>query len=154
MPAIAKLSNYRQSPRKVRLVATLLQGKSVDEALLEARMLEKRAAPAIEKLIRSAVANAKSQGLDASSLFVKELRVDKGLVMRRFMPRAMGRAFPINKRSSHIVVVLEEKASKIGQKVAGSGKENDVKTKKSLPLASAGEQQSVAKKRTAKKSTK
>ncbi len=109
MAVTATLSNYRQTPRKVRLVATLLKGKPVSDALLEVKLLDKRAAAPIEKLIRSAVANAKAQGLSVDDLFVTELRVDKGVVMKRIMPRAMGRAFPILKRSSHITVVLGEK---------------------------------------------
>lgn len=105
----AKLSDYRQAPRKVRLLAGLIRGKRVDEALLELSLRAKRAAPAFEKLVRSAVANAKAQGLDEKSLIVKEIRVDKGVVLKRFMPRAQGRAARINKRSSHILVVLESK---------------------------------------------
>lgn len=159
MPVTAKLTNYHQSPRKVRLVATLLQGKAVEDALVEVKMLEKRSAPIIEKLIRSAVANAKSQGLDVAALVVKELRVDKGLVMRRFMPRAMGRAFPINKRSSHILVTLAEKegaktAPAKGKKTKAEAPEAEVKEAKK-PRATATKSGSLeAKKRTAKKSTK
>lgn len=149
MSVTAKLTNYRQSPRKVRLVATLLRGKRVEDAILEAKLLEKRSAPVIEKLLRSAVANAKSQGLDVSALIIKELRVDKGLVTRRFMPRAMGRAFPINKRSSHILVTLTEKASDKNALPAKS---------KAKPAVSAPKEEkakaSAPKKRTAKKSTK
>lgn len=113
MPAVAKLSHYPQSPRKVRLVANLLKGKPVDVAFTEAKTLDKRAAPVLEKLLHSAVANAKTQGLDVASLFIKEFRVDKGLVMRRIMPRAMGRAFPILRRTSHVTVVLEERAGEV-----------------------------------------
>jgi large subunit ribosomal protein L22 len=138
MSVTAKLANYRQSPRKVRLVATLLKGKSIEDALVEVRLLEKRAAPIIEKLIKSAVANAKSQGLDVSSLYIKELRVDKGVVIRRFMPRAMGRAFPIMKRSSHVSVVVAEKIGK----------------KESAPEAKAKEITKKPEKKTVKKTTK
>lgn len=107
----AKLSNYRQSPRKVRLVATLVAGMPVTDALAELSVRGKRAAPYITKLIKSAVANAKEAGLNERVLIVKELRVDKGAVMKRWMPRAQGRAARINKRSSHIVVTLAEKDS-------------------------------------------
>lgn len=105
----AKLSNYRQSPRKVRLVADLVRGKSVPVALNELAFLPKRAGAVIAKLIQSAVANAKQTGLEKDSLFINSIRVDKGLVMHRSMPRARGRAAPIRKRTSHVIVVLDIK---------------------------------------------
>jgi large subunit ribosomal protein L22 len=109
----AFLKNYRQSPRKVRLVADLIKGKKVDEALVELDFLVKRASAPIKKLLNSAIANAKNLGMDSSTLFVKELRVDKGLVMKRMMPRAMGRGARINKRTSHVTIVLAEKVEKV-----------------------------------------
>jgi large subunit ribosomal protein L22 len=116
--ATAKLSDYRQSPRKVRLVANLIKGKSVTFALAELGGRSKRAAPALAKLIASAVANAKARGLDEHTLIVSEVRVDKGVVLKRFMPRAMGRAARIHKRSSHIMVTLKEKESALPTKKA------------------------------------
>ena len=113
MPATqstAKLSNYRQSPRKVRIVADLVRGKSVEVALRELGALPRLSAPIFLKLVNSAVANAKVVGL-SGELVVKELRVDKGAIMKRMRPRAHGRGFPINKRTSHITVVLGEKSS-------------------------------------------
>lgn len=112
----AKLKNYRQSPRKVRTVADLVRGKKVEEAVNSLRFLAKRAGTPIEKLILSAVANAKNIGIDDKNLFVKEIRVDKGLVMKRWMPRARGRAAPIHKRSSHVLVVLDIKETKPAKK--------------------------------------
>src|SRR3989338_8027222 len=104
----AELKNYRQSPRKVRLVANLIKGKKVDRALMELNYLDKKAAPALKKLIDSAVANAKHNfNLDKESLVVKEMRVDEGIVMKRWMPGARGRAFPFKRRNSHVVVTLE-----------------------------------------------
>lgn len=106
----AYLKNYRQSPRKVRLVADFVRGKGVEEAINDLAVLEKRASQPIKKLIQSAAANAKNvSGKSADNFFIKDLRVDKGIIMKRFMPRAMGSASRINKRSSNIVVVLEEK---------------------------------------------
>ena len=106
----ALLNNYRQSPRKVRLVATLLSGKSVSEALVALQFVNKRASLPIATLINSAVANAKNNfSLDKENLFIKELRVDAGPVLKRRMPRARGRAFPIHKRTSHVRLVLAEK---------------------------------------------
>lgn len=102
----AVLKNYRQSPRKVRLVADLVRGKSVPEALTTLRFTHKRAATAVAKLIQSAVANARQAGYDASQLHVRALQVDQGVTLKRFMPRARGAASRINKRNSHIAVEL------------------------------------------------
>lgn len=111
MNATAKLSSYRQSPRKVRLVADLVRGKSVEIAILELHHRSKRAAPIFEKLIRSAVANAKVLGMDEKTLVVSEIRVDKGAILKRSRPRAHGRAFPIHKHTSHILVSLSDASS-------------------------------------------
>lgn len=105
----AFLKNYRQSPRKVRLIADLVRGKSVTNALETLKFVNKRASEPFAKLIRSAQANAKSQGVDLSSLVVKTITVDKGTVLKRFMPRARGTAARINKRSSHLNVELGTK---------------------------------------------
>jgi large subunit ribosomal protein L22 len=105
----AFLKNYRQSPRKVRLVAGLIKGKSVAQAIAELDFLAKRSGLPIKKLLLSAVANAKQQGKEMENLFIKELRVDKGIVMKRMMPAAMGTGHRINKRTSHINLLLAEK---------------------------------------------
>lgn len=106
----AYLTNYRQSPRKVRVVADLVKGRPVPDALAALRVLVKRAGSPLEKLIRSGVANAKSNsGVLAENLMIKELRVDKGVTLKRIMPRARGSAFPIKKRASNVMLVLEEK---------------------------------------------
>ena len=105
----AFLKNYRQSPRKVRLVAGLIKGKNVSEAIAELDFLAKRACLPIKKLLLSAVANAKQQGKEMENLFIKELRVDKGIVMKRMMPAAMGTGHRINKRTSHLNLLLAEK---------------------------------------------
>ena len=105
----AFLKNYRQSPRKVRLVAGLIKGKSVAQAVAELDFLAKRAGLPIKKLLLSAVANAKQMGIESENLFIKELRVDKGIVMKRMMPAAMGTGHRINKRTSHINILLAEK---------------------------------------------
>src|SRR4051812_28018159 len=105
----ALLTNYRQSPRKVRLVANLVKGKSVPEALVMLRVLVKRAGTPLEKLIQSSVSNAKKDGFSAADLIIKEIRVDKGVTLKRIMPRARGSAFPIKKRASNVTVLLSEK---------------------------------------------
>lgn len=104
----ATLRNYRQSPRKVRLLIDLVRGKSVTNALSNLRFSTKRSAEPIIKLIQSAVAGAKERfDVVEGDLKVAEASVDKGIVMRRFRPRARGRAFPIKKKSSHVKIVLE-----------------------------------------------
>ncbi|OGI59636.1 50S ribosomal protein L22 [Candidatus Nomurabacteria bacterium RIFCSPHIGHO2_01_FULL_38_19] len=113
----AFLKNYRQSPRKVRLVASLLKRKSVVEAIIELDFLVKRAGFPIKKLLLSAVANAKEKEIDLNNLFIKELRVDKGVTLKRMMPAAMGSGHRINKRTSHITLVLEEKFSEAKKKL-------------------------------------
>ncbi len=112
----ASLSNYRQSPRKTRLVTELVKGKTVVEALTALKFLDKRASTAIAKLIASAAANAEKQGEDVSTLVVKNLRVDKGLVSKKYMPRAFGRAAPIRHRASHVLVELGKASVKASKK--------------------------------------
>lgn len=102
----AILKNYRQSPRKVRLIADLVRGKTVKDALDELKFVEKKAAEPFAKVIRSAAANAKDHGKNPDTLKITKVAVDKGVVYRRFMPRARGSASPINKRNSHITVEL------------------------------------------------
>lgn len=109
----AFLKNYRQSPRKVRLVAGLIRGKNVGEAVAELDFLAKRAGLPIKKLLLSAVANAKNMGIDTDNLYIKELRVDKGITMKRMMPAAMGTGHRINKRTSHLNIMLGEKVMKV-----------------------------------------
>lgn len=102
----AILKNYRQSPRKVRLVADLVRGKSVGKAINTLQFVNNRSAHSFTKLIKSAEANAKSQGIDIAKLVVKTVSVDKGTVLKRIRPRARGVAARINKRNSHITVEL------------------------------------------------
>lgn len=106
----AMLKTYRQSPRKVRLVANLIKGKRVPAALNSLNFADKKAAAVIKKLLMSAVSNAKNiSSIASEDLFVKEARVDKGIVLKRIMPRARGSASRINKRTSHISIVLDVK---------------------------------------------
>ena len=115
----AFLNNYRQSPRKVRLVASLIRGKSAELALVELDFLPKRAALPIQKLLLSAISNAVAMGMQKENLFIKEVMVDKGVTMRRMMPAAMGTGHRINKRTSHIALFLGEKGTeKKGKKGA------------------------------------
>ena len=111
--ATASLSNYRQSPRKVRLVADLVRGKSAEHALGLLSMLPKRASEPMIKLIQSAVANALStKGIPASDLVISKIEVNGGVVFKRSMPRARGRASAIRKKTSLITLALSKKVEK------------------------------------------
>ncbi len=105
----AVLKNYRQSPRKVRLIADLVRGKKVNDALTTLQFVEKRASEPFAKVIRSAQANAVQAGESADKLFIKMVAVNKGTILKRFRARARGSASRINKRNSHITVELGTK---------------------------------------------
>ncbi|GGG29231.1 50S ribosomal protein L22 [Lysinibacillus alkalisoli] len=106
--AIAR--TVRIAPRKVRLVVDLIRGKQVGEAVAILRHTPKAASPVVEKVLKSAVANAEhNYELDINNLVVSEVFVDEGPTLKRFRPRAQGRASAINKRTSHITLVVSEK---------------------------------------------
>ena len=106
--AIAR--TVRIAPRKVRLVVDLIRGKQVGEAVAILRHTPKAASPVVEKVLKSAVANAEhNYELDVNNLVVSEIFVDEGPTLKRFRPRAQGRASAVNKRTSHITVVVSEK---------------------------------------------
>lgn len=110
MEAKAVVRYIRIAPRKVRLVTDLIRGKSVEEALAILRFTPQRSAKVLEKLLRSAVANAQNNfGLDQSKLYVKRVHADQGPTLKRIHPRRMGQAFPILKRTSHITIVVDER---------------------------------------------
>lgn len=106
--AVAKLYSYRQSPRKVRVVANTVKGKSVNEAITTLSFLPKRASAPLLKLIQSAVSNAKNANISSDALLVKEMRVDGGPILYRRRSASRGRAPVIRKRTSHVTVVLEK----------------------------------------------
>lgn len=106
--ATAQLNHLRISPRKVRLVASLLKGLSVNEAEAQLLFQTRRPAKPILKLLRSAVANAKNQQMKIDQLGIVKIEVNQGPRFKRFMPRARGSASLIEKKSSHITLVLEE----------------------------------------------
>jgi large subunit ribosomal protein L22 len=120
MEATAKSRFVRISPRKARLVVDLIRGRGVEEALVILQGTRKKASPMVEKLLRSAVANALFVGDDqeqaaaprvsVDELYVKRAFVDGGPTMKRFRPRPMGRANPIRKRTSHLTIILGSKA--------------------------------------------
>ncbi|MCK4918209.1 MAG: 50S ribosomal protein L22 [Candidatus Pacebacteria bacterium] len=129
----AKLKNYRQSPRKVRLVADLIRGKEVEKVISELNFLNKKVSLVIRKLIESAIANAKHNNkINKDNLFIKEITVNEGPAMKRFRAGAKGRAFPYKKRTSHIDVTLEDKKEeKVVKEVAEKAvKKENLKVKK------------------------
>ena len=144
----AFLKNYRQSPRKVRLVAGLIKGKKVDEALVELDFLAKRGADPMKKLLLSAISNAKNMGIEKDNLYIKEARVDKGIVMKRMMPAAMGTGHRINKRTSHVTLLLAEKVVAIKESKKAKKEEKPAKKE------AVKEVKKITKKASSKKVTK
>ncbi len=110
MEVRARLRFVRIGPRKARLVAELIQGKGSEEAMNILTFTKKGAAKILIKVLKSAIANAtQKKTIDIDRLYVKKITVDQGPTMKRFQPRALGRATTIRKRSSHITLVLDEK---------------------------------------------
>tara|TARA_Y100000591_G_scaffold38581_1_gene28488 strand:- start:275 stop:640 length:366 start_codon:yes stop_codon:yes gene_type:complete len=105
--------NVRCSPRKLSLILSFIKGKKADLALRDLEFTRKKAAQDISKTVKSAVSNAENNNqLDIDNLFIKEAYVGRSLVMKRFRPRAKGRASPIKKPYSRVTIVLEEKKEK------------------------------------------
>src|SRR5215208_551275 len=111
MPYAAKHRFARIAPRKARLIMDLIRGRDVDDALSILRFSKQRASGMVEKVIRSAVANANEQDTAPSrnTFFVAKAWVDPGPVIKRFQPKDRGKAYPINKRTSHLVVTVDER---------------------------------------------
>ena len=118
----ASLKNYRIAPRKVRLIADMIRGKTVAQAKIILTHAAKKAKDPIHDLLDSAIANAShNHKIAVETLMVKEIRVDQGYVLKRSMPMARGSAFPFKKRTSHVSIVLAsvgEKAIKKANKAA------------------------------------
>ncbi len=109
MKVKAKLSNLRISSRKVRLVADLIRGKSAAQARNILNFTVKRATRPLLKLLDSAIANAKNNfKLDPASLYVASIEVNEGRKLKRSRPRARGQAYPIQKKTSHVIIILDE----------------------------------------------
>ena len=109
MEARAVAKYIRVSPRKVRLIMDELRGKKVEEALNALTFAPQKSARLVKKLINSAVANAgENSQIDVDTLYIKRLYADEGPTLKRFRPRAMGRASRIRKRTSHLTVILDE----------------------------------------------
>lgn len=129
----AQLNFLRMGPRKVRLVVDLIRGKKVSRALDVLALLNKKASRPIKKLLESAIANAKHNfSLDAEDLKVEKITVDGGPMLKRWMPKAHGRATPVRERTSHIKLILNvvEKSAKGGSVSGGKEKKTTEKIKK------------------------
>ena len=111
MEVKASLRHIRTAPQKARLVAQLIRGKNVNDAINILAFTRKRAAGTFQKLLKSAIANAEENHkvLDVDDLVVKNVRVDEGVTWKRNMPRARGTSTMIQKKTSHITLILEEK---------------------------------------------
>ncbi|MCD6500216.1 MAG: 50S ribosomal protein L22 [Deltaproteobacteria bacterium] len=108
MAARATLRHVRMAPRKLRVVADMVRGRPVEEAVSLLTFTRRAAAPVIRKLLVSAVANAEQDGeMNTDDLVVRTIMVDQGPTMKRWRPRAQGRAFRINKKTSHVTVELD-----------------------------------------------
>ena len=99
----------RIAPRKAQLVAALIRGRRVDEALTQLDLSKKRAAWYFKTVLKSAIANAEENDADVATLYVSESRVDAGPTMKRFQPKDRGRAHAIMKRSSHLIITVDER---------------------------------------------
>lgn len=106
--ATAHLNYLRIAPRKVRLVADVVRGMPAHEAEAHLLIMKQRSAPALLKLLRSALANAKNNNLKMNTLIIAKMSVDQGPTLKRSMPRAQGRATPIHKKTSHVTILLAE----------------------------------------------
>jgi len=109
MPVVAKLKYLRIAPRKVRLVADLIRGKSVEQAQTFLRFTVKKANEPVLKLLKSAIASARNNfQLEESNLYIRKISVDEGPKYKRHMPRARGQAYEIQKKTSHVTLWLDE----------------------------------------------
>jgi large subunit ribosomal protein L22 len=108
METKAQAKYIRIAPRKVQVIIPAIKGRKVEDAISILQFMPRKGARILKKVLHSAVANAEQNKVDIDTLVVKTVLVDGGPTLKRFMPRAMGRAYPILKRTSHITVFLEE----------------------------------------------
>lgn len=108
MQATAKATYVRIAPRKVQIVLDLIRGQDTEKAMAILKYTPKAACEVVSKLLKSAIANAEDKNMDTSNLIVAKCSVDQGPTLKRIRPRAQGRANRINKKTSHINLVLEE----------------------------------------------
>jgi large subunit ribosomal protein L22 len=124
MEATATLKYLKASPQKVRLVADLVRGKKVEEALNILRFTRKSCAKDLEKLLRSAVANAenKEAGADVDELVVSKIYVNEGPREKRIQPAPMGRAYQVQKRKAHVTVHVSDEVKAVNERSGGKGR--------------------------------
>lgn len=126
MEAVAKLRNYPTSPRKMRLIADLIRGQKVNNALSMLKFNTKYGSIAVEKLLISAISNWKAKNeevrLEDADLFIKEIRVDGGKMLKRLRPAPQGRAHRIRKRSNHVTLIVD---SSVNVEVAAESTEKE-----------------------------
>lgn len=153
METTAKLRNLRMSPRKVRLMTDLIKGKAVQDALLQLALKPRLSAQPVKKLLDSAIANAEhNHAIDTATLVVKNAFVDGGATLKRFTPRAFGRASAIHKRTSHVTIVLEGEVDESKKTKKESKKAEVEESHEGHDHASAEvSEKTVTKKRTTKK---
>jgi large subunit ribosomal protein L22 len=152
MEVTAQLRFLRAAPRKVRLVADLIRGKGVQEAVNILHLTNKHAAKDLEKLLKSAIANAENRDepMDVDRMYVKQVMVDGGPSMKRFRPAPMGRGFRVLKRSSHVTIALDTRKQE-----AKNGAEKPAKEAAAKPAASSSKPAAKpAAKKTAKPAAK
>ena len=113
MEAVARLRNYPTSPRKMRLLADLIRGNDVEQALNTLKFSTKHPSVPLEKLLLSAVANwrVKNEDADVAGLYVKTIFVDGGRVLKRMRPAPQGRAYRVRKRSNHVTIIVDTRAA-------------------------------------------
>lgn len=161
MQVTARLNNLKIAPRKVRLVAHVIKGMSADTALIELSKQVKRSSEPMSKLLRSAIANAEHNfGIDPSNLFVSSVLVGDGKRLKRWQPRAFGRANQILHRLSNVTLVVEERIEGLNRrevgkadlkKTAGPKKTKDVKEKEGKTTTLAADEAKEAKRGTSVK---
>lgn len=153
MEVRAQLNNYRKSPRKVRLAADLLKGLDIEKAHGQLEFLVKGSSPDLLKLLKSAVSNAQNNlGLEKDNLYIKDIQVNEGAKLKRWLPRAHGRASLILKRTSNIELVLAEKVEGKGRKKVQKQEIKDIK-KSEIPTeakALAGKEEKAEEKKPAR----
>ena len=129
--AIAKVSNLRVSPQKLGLIAGLIRGKSCEQALADLRFSRRRIAHDVRKVLQSAIANAENNHqLDVDKLFISEISVGRGLVMRRFHARGRGRSAGIEKKFSNLRLVVREREAKAEPETKTDGEDKSASSDK------------------------
>lgn len=124
----AQLNGLRMTPRKVRAVSNLIKNKNAIDALNQLEAMVKRPSLSVAKLLKSAIANAENNhNMVKENLYIKSIKVDEGVKLKRFKPKGFGRVSPIEKKTSHIKLVLTEKISGLKRKVEKSEKRSDEK---------------------------